>query len=307
MQFTRLGEIAFALGVLQFGAGTLELFFQVAGHVEAVAFGLPFCSHGGGLLLQVRQFLFQLFQTVAGSGVVFFLPRLGFDLELQDLAIKLIQFFGFAVDLHPQAAGGLVHKVDRLVGKEAVGDVAVRQGGRRDKGRVADADAVVEFVFFLDAAQDGDGVFDRGFGDHHRLEAAGEGCVLFHVFAVFIQRGGTDAVQLAPREGGFDQVGGIHRAIGFARADQRVHFIDEEDDFALGGGDLVQDGFEAFFEFAAIFGPGDQGPHVERHEFLVAQGFGHVAVDDAQGEALGDGGFADAGFADQHRVVLGAA
>ena len=34
---------------------------------------------------------------------------------------------------------------------------------------------------------------------------------------------------------------------------------------------------------------------------------GHVAGDDAAGEALDDGGFADAGFADQYGVVLGAA
>ena len=34
---------------------------------------------------------------------------------------------------------------------------------------------------------------------------------------------------------------------------------------------------------------------------------GHVALDDALGQALHDGGFAHAGLADQHRIVLGAA
>ena len=46
---------------------------------------------------------------------------------------------------------------------------------------------------------------------------------------------------------------------------------------------------------------------VERDEPLVLQALGHVAVDDAPGQALDDGGLADAGLADQHRVVLGAA
>ena len=40
---------------------------------------------------------------------------------------------------------------------------------------------------------------------------------------------------------------------------------------------------------------------------LVLQALGHVAADDALGEALDDGGLADAGLADQDRVVLGAA
>ena len=35
--------------------------------------------------------------------------------------------------------------------------------------------------------------------------------------------------------------------------------------------------------------------------------FGHVAADDALRQALDDGGLADAGLADEHRVVLGAA
>ena len=31
---------------------------------------------------------------------------------------------------------------------------------------------------------------------------------------------------------GFEQVGRIHRTFGLARADQRVHLVDEEDDLA---------------------------------------------------------------------------
>ena len=86
-----------------------------------------------------------------------------------------------------------------------------------------------------------------------------------------------------------------------------MHLVDEQDDAALGRRDLGQDGFQPLLELAAIFGAGNQGAHVQRHDGLVAQGFGHVAVDDAQGQALDDGGLADAGFADQDGVVLGAA
>ena len=40
---------------------------------------------------------------------------------------------------------------------------------------------------------------------------------------------------------------------------------------------------------------------------LVRRISGTVAVDDALGEALDDGRLADAGLAEEHRVVLGAA
>ena len=45
--------------------------------------------------------------------------------------------------------------------------------------------------------------------------------------------------------------------------------------------------------------------HVEREQLLVLQALRHVAIDDTQGQPLGDGGLADAGLADQHGVVLG--
>ena len=52
---------------------------------------------------------------------------------------------------------------------------------------------------------------------------------------------------------------------------------------------------------------GDQRAHVEGKDRLVLQAFGHVAADDALGQALGDGRLADARLADEHGVVLGLA
>ena len=76
---------------------------------------------------------------------------------------------------------------------------------------------------------------------------------------------------------------------------------------AVGRGDFGEHGLQPLLELAAIFRAGDQRAHVERHQLLVLQRFGHVAIDDAQRQALGDRGLADAGLADQHRIVLGAA
>ena len=117
----------------------------------------------------------------------------------------------------------------------------------------------------------------------------------------------ADAVQLAARQRRFEQVRGVHGAFRLAGADQRVHLVDEQDDAAFRGGYLLQHGLEPLLEFAAIFRARDQRAHIEREQLLVLQALGHVAVDDALREALDDGGLADAGLADQHRIVLGAA
>ena len=126
MQLTRAGKVALTLGMLQFGAGAVEVLLQITRDLKAVPFGLPLGGHLGRFLLKVREFTFQFFQPVTAGQIILFLQRLGLDLQLKDLAIQLVQFFGLGVHFHPQAAGGFVHQVDGLVGQKAVGDIAVR-------------------------------------------------------------------------------------------------------------------------------------------------------------------------------------
>ncbi len=86
-----------------------------------------------------------------------------------------------------------------------------------------------------------------------------------------------------------------------------MQLVDEEDDLAIAGGDFFEEGFEALLEFAPELRAGDQCAHIERDDLLVFETFGHVAPHDALGESLDDGGFANARFTNQHRIVLGAA
>ncbi len=72
-------------------------------------------------------------------------------------------------------------------------------------------------------------------------------------------------------------------------------------------GDFLQHSLQTVFEFAAIFCAGDQRRQIERDNSLRLQDFGHVAGDNSLREALDNGGFAHAGLADQHGIVLRAA
>ena len=162
-------------------------------------------------------------------------------------------------------------------------------------------------VFVLQAAQDRDGVLHARLGHEHRLEAPRQRGVFLDMLLVFVERGGADAVQFAARQRRLEQIGGVHRAVGLAGADQRMHLVDEQNDAAVRGGDLLQHGLQPLLEFAAIFGAGDHRAEIEREQLLVLQAFRHVAIDDAQRQTFDDRGLADAGLADQHRIVLGPA
>jgi len=85
-----------------------------------------------------------------------------------------------------------------------------------------------------------------------------------------------------------------------------VDLVDEENGVGVVD-QLLEHPLEALFKVAAILGAGQQGTHVQRVDRGVGQDFRHAALDDAPRQAFGDGGLADAGLADQQRVVLAAA
>ena len=166
---------------------------------------------------------------------------------------------------------------------------------------------MVRFVAVAQALEDLDGLVDRRLADHDRLEAALERAVLLDVLAELVERGRADALQLAARERGLDDVRRVDRALGGACTDQGVQLVDEEDDLAGSAADLVHHALHALFELAAVLRAGDEAREVERDHALVAQRLGHFALDDALRQAFGDRRLADAGLADERRVVLGAA
>ncbi len=164
---------------------------------------------------------------------------------------------------------------------------------------------MVDLVAFLQAAQDGHGVLEGGLADVDRLKAPFEGLVTFDV-GVLRQGGRADHAQLPAGEHWLQHVAGVHGPLGLAGADDGVQLVDEADQLPVAGLDLGQHRLQPLLELAAVLGPGDHGAEVQGDDALVLQPLGDVAGDDALGQPLHDRGLADAGLADQHRVVLGA-
>src|SRR3954447_16957485 len=297
-------EVVGALRLLDLAADLLDLLAQRLQALDRLALGLPLGGHRVGLCAQVGELLAQCLEALA-AGRVGLLPERGLlDLELHHAARDLVELRGHRVDLGADHGARLVDEVDRLVGEEAVGDVAVRQRRRGDERGVLDADAMVDLEALAQAAEDRDRVLDGRLVDDDGLEAALERSVLLDVPAVLVERGGPDAVQLAAREHGLEHVARVHGALSGARADDGVQLVDEQQDLALGGLDLGEDGLQALLELAPVLRAGDEQPDVEGEDRLVAQPLGNVAAHDALGEALDDRRLADAGVADQDGVVL---
>ena len=303
----RRAQVGLALGALDVVLGGVEALLEVGDRGDLRLLGLPLRDQARAVLLHLGELALDRLAAALGRGVLLLAQGGQLDLELHRAALELVDLLGHRVDLDPQPRGGLVDEVDRLVGQEAVGDVAVAELRGGDRRGVLDADLVVDLVALLEPAQDRDRVLDGRLVDQHRLEAALERGVLLDVLAVLVERRRADGAQLAAREHRLQQVGGVDGALRGARADDRVQLVEEQHDLAAGVLDLLEDGLQALLELAAILRAGEQRADVQRDDAPVAQRLGDVAGDDALGEALDDRGLADAGLADQDGVVLRAA
>ena len=180
----------------------------------------------------------------------------------------------------------------------------MRERSRSDNCRVLDADVVVRLIPLAQAAKNRNRILDIGLADVDDLEAPLQRCVFLDVLAVLVQRGCANRPQFAARQGRLHHIAGIDRALSSACAHQGVQLVDEEDDLSIRLIDLLQHSLEPVLELASELCPGQHGPQVQRNYPLIPQQVGHVARNNAPGEALDNGCFAYAWLADQHRIVL---
>ena len=230
--------------------------------------------------------------------------------DFGDHVLHVLQRDGLAaLALGLQHARGtcFVDHVDGFVRQLAVVDVLRRQLHGAANRVIGVADLVVLLVRGLQPAQDFHRILDRRLVDVDLLEAPHECAVLLEVVAEFLIRSRADAAQRALGQCGFQQVGGIHRAAGGRPgADYGMDFVDEQNR-PRRAFHLRDDCLQPLLEVTAVARASQQRAHVERKNGAICQHFGHIAIDDALGQPLGDCGFTDTRVTHVQRVVLGAA
>ena len=306
LDFRDFRQIAVPLRRFDFGARLFDLLLDPGRALDGGLLGFPDFVQIRKLAVEFGDVGFQIGQALLGFLVLLLLQRLALDLELDEAALQAIEFFRLGIDFHADARCGFVHQIDGLVRQLPIGDITIRQRRRRHNGRIGDLHTVMHGIAFFEAAQDRDRVFHARLADEHFLETTFQRRILLDVFAIFVERGRADAVQLAARERRFQHVARIHRAFGLAGADHRVQLVDEEDDVAFFFREILQHRLETLLEFAAEFRTGDQRAHVERQHALAAQALRHFVIDNTLRQTLDDRRLANARLADQHRIVLGA-
>ena len=152
LEFGKFFKIIGAFGFFHLVLGLVDFFLDILESFDVAFFFAPdgefFVKTG---LLTGEVFL-EDFLPLEGARIVFASQGGAFDLKLQDLSLHLVECLGHGVDLGPDHGTRFVDEVDRLVRQKSVGDIAIAHDGGLNDGFVGDADAVVNLIFFLDAA-----------------------------------------------------------------------------------------------------------------------------------------------------------
>ena len=159
------------------------------------------------------------------------------------------------VQVHIRAR--LVDQVDGLIRQEAVGDVALGEHDGLAQDTVGNFHAVEGLVVVGDALENFERILHARLVDRDGLEAALERGVLLDVLAVLVEGRRADDLNFAAREGGLQDIGGVHAALGVARADDVMHLVDDENDVAELA-DLLDKTLHAALELAAELRAGDE-------------------------------------------------
>ena len=205
--------------------------------------------------------------------------------------------------LEPHARARLVEHVDRAVRQLVVTQVPGRQLRRRLERVVGERHAVVRLVAGTKSLKNLHRLGVRGLVNRDFLQTARERTVLLDVLELLV-RGRADDAKLTGGQYGLDERRQVHRSAGRrAGAHRGVNLVDEED----GHRPLrqrVNDGLETLFEVAAESRAGEERGRVEREHLRPLEGRRHVVVRSRVARPFGQRRLADAGVADEHRVVL---
>ena len=157
---------------------------------------------------------------------------------------------------------GFINQINRLIGKEPIGNVAIRQLDGFNHRVIADLHAVMFFIAIPQSLNNLHGLFNGRRVHVNRLKPTLQGPVFLNVLAIFIKGRRPDTLNFTTRQRRFEHVGGINRPFGRAGPDQGVQLINEQNHVA-GLGNFFHDHLESFFKLSAVLRAGHERPQIQ--------------------------------------------
>ena len=146
-------------------------------------------------------------------------------------------------------------------------------------------------------------VFGGGLFYHYFPKAALQRGIFLDGLAVFLRRGGTDELDLAPGQHRLQDAGGVDGPLGRTGPGDKMDLINKKDGAAVAV-EFFQQVLEPLLKIAAVLGARNHRGHVQCQHPLAAQCRGDLAGCNRLGQRFSQGTFANARLAQQAGIVL---
>ena len=222
---------------------------------------------------------------------------------LRESALFFFQTRIYRAAGQPDGGCRLVEQINRLVRQKPVCQIPAGKLHRRLHRLVRNADAVVLLKPRTKPLQNAQRLLLRRLAHQHLPEPALQRCILFNVLSILLQRRRADELNLAPPERRFEKICRVYRALGAARADNRVHLVDKENHVPRPA-DLRENVTDALFKLAAVFGPRQNTCQIEPIELLSHQSLRRLSARQPLRQRLDNCSLPHARFSDERGVIL---
>ena len=157
---------------------------------------------------------------------------------------------------------------------------------------------MVVFVFVFNLVQNQNGLLNGGRFYHHLLKTPFQSAVFFYILSVFVQGGGSNALDLPTGQCRFEHIGGIQTTGGASRTHDCVQLVYKENDVAVFF-KLGHNSLHALFKLSAVFGARHKTGQIQGNYPFAVEDAGNFLLVYSKGKAFRDGGFSHTGLSDQ--------
>ena len=205
-----------------------------------------------------------------------------------------------------QSCACFVDHIDRLIWLHTTRDVTSRQFHRTAQSIVGVFHTMMRRVSISKSLENFNRLHRIWWFDCDGLESSFERSIFFDVLAVFIEGSCADALDFTARESRLENIGRIDCAFCSTSSNERVQFINKEDDI-LGASNFVHDGLDAFFKLSTVFRSCNHCCKIEHNKSLVIKQIRNFLIDDRLCKTFGNCSLSNACFTQKNWIVLCAA
>ena len=160
-------------------------------------------------------------------------------------------------------------------------------------------------ISFLQATENGNGIFHCRLIYHNRLETTGKCSILLNVLSVLIQSCCTDTVQLTSGKHRLQHVSCVHGAVCLTCTHDQMKLIDKQNDLPFALLHFLKYCFQTFLKLATILGTCNQRTHIQGKNLLILKAFRYISCHNTLCQSLNGSCLTDTRLTDQNRIVLG--